>query len=237
MARSCDPQRELISAALLPFHVSISPHCFPIPSHSCLSPSPFFQRARINKNQCLPGSPHSSSPLVPHFICPPSPAPAIPLALLSCLHVLLLHTLFPKAPQPLFASGLTHGMLPVLSFTAVALHPFPTPTLSLALDVLRPPSVQSLRRLHPASLLRRLSRLPVLFLISRPPPSLFALPPPSVIPSSSSLSVSVYWVLSSTHSLVDKWFILPKNPHHRPQTSLFNQPLLLHSCHSLAGCR
>lgn len=70
-----------------------------------------------------------------------------------------------------------------------------------------------------------------------PPPSLFALPPPSVIPSSSSLSVSVYWVLSSTHSLVDKWFILPKNPHHRPQTSLFNQPLLLHSCHSLAGCR
>lgn len=42
------------------------------------------------------------------------------------------------------------------------------------------------------------------------PFSLFAPPPPSVIPSSSSPSVSVYWVLSSAHSLVYKWISSPK---------------------------
>lgn len=68
------------------------------------------------------------------------------------------------------------------------------------------------------------------FLISCPS-SLFAPPLPSVIPSSSSPSVCVYWVLSSAHSLVDKWIISAKTPRNNPQTSLFNQLQLFYSCH------
>lgn len=109
----------------------------------------------------------------PSFHLPPPPTPAltIPLALLSCLHVLLLHTLFPKAPQPLFAIGLIHGMLPVLSPTAAALCPFPTPTsptLSLPLfaPAFCPITPSSPSSLSPASL------VPTSRLISYFPPLL-----------------------------------------------------------------
>lgn len=94
------------------------------------------------------------------------------------------------------------------------------------------PSICLITRSSPFSLFALFVLTSRLFLVSYPS-SLFVPPPPSVIPSSSSPSGSVYWVLSSTHSLVDKWFIFPKNPHNHLQTSLFNQPQLFHSCHFL----
>lgn len=107
---------------------------------------------------------------------------------------------------------------------------FPLPPLSLS--PVFTPSICLITWSSPFSLFALFVLTSRLFLVSYPS-SLFVPPPPSVIPSSSSPSGSVYWVLSSTHSLVDKWFIFPKNPHNHLQTSLFNQPQLFHSCHFL----
>lgn len=107
--------------------------------------------------------------------------------------------------------------------------------LPLSLSPVFTPSICLITWSSPFSLFALFVLTSRLFLISYPS-SLFLPPPPSVIPSSSSPSGSVYWVLSSTHSLVDKWFIFPKNPHNHLQTSLFNQLQLFHSCHFFADC-
>lgn len=142
-----------------------------------------------------------------------APLPSsFPSALLSCLFVLLLHA---SSPRPLLRDPST--MRPKFHlFPSVTLHS----SFSLS-SLVFTPSICLITQWFSFSLCALFVLTSTSF--SCPPSALFVSPPPSVIPSSSSPSVSVYWVLSSTHSLVDKWFIFPRNPHSHLQTSLFNQ--------------